>query len=39
VLFQNELNLFDAFVREGQDPVVIVKAIDPDGAVRSEWPV
>ncbi len=31
--FEEEFDLLDAFIVEGQDPVVIVGAVDPDDAV------
>ncbi|WP_363802304.1 hypothetical protein [Mesorhizobium sp.] len=33
IFFEEEFDLLDAFIGEGQDPVVIVGAIDPDDAV------
>lgn len=32
-LFEEEFDLLDAFIGEGQDAVVIVGAVDPDDAV------
>lgn len=33
ILFEEEFDLLDAFIGEGQDPVVIVGAVHPDDAV------
>ncbi len=33
IFFEEEFDLLDAFIGEGQDPVVIVSAVDPDDAV------
>ena len=33
IFFEEEFDLLDAFIGEGQDPVVIVGAVDPDDAV------
>jgi hypothetical protein len=35
IFFEEELNLLDAFIGEGQDPVVIVGAVHPDDAPRA----
>lgn len=33
IFFEEEFDLLDAFIGEGQDPVVIVGSVDPDDAV------
>jgi hypothetical protein len=33
VFFEEEFDVLDAFIGEGQDPVVIVGPVDPDDAV------
>ncbi|WP_192244584.1 hypothetical protein [Mesorhizobium silamurunense] len=33
IFFEEEFDLLDAFIGEGQDPVVIVGAVHPDDAV------
>jgi hypothetical protein len=33
IFFEEEFDFLDAFIGEGQDPVVIVGAVDPDDAV------
>lgn len=38
IFFEEEFDLLDAFIGEGQDPVVIVGAVDPDDASSGSRP-